>query len=99
MDTGAAIILFAPIIAPILYQVGVQPIHFATLMLVNLTLGLITPPVGVVLYSACSVGNRKFEAVVRELVPFIIISFVVLMLVTYIPAVSTTLPSIFGFLD
>lgn len=99
MDTGAAIILFAPIIAPVLYQVGIHPIHFATLMLVNLTLGLITPPVGVVLYSACSVGKRRFENVVKELVPFIVFSFAVLLLVTYIPAVSTILPKMFGFLD
>lgn len=98
MDTGAAIILFAPILGPIFTKVGIHPIHFAIMMLTNLTLGLITPPVGVVLYSACSVGKRKFEDVVKALVPFFIISFLVLLLVTYIPFFSTWLPVKFGFI-
>jgi len=98
MDTGAAIILFAPIIAPIMYQVGIHPVHFAVVMLLNLTLGLITPPVGVVLYSAAAVGKLRFEGVVSALVPFLIISVVVLALVCLIPAISTFLPGIAGFL-
>lgn len=81
MDTGAAIILFAPILAPIMYEVGVHPVHFAIVVLLNLTLGLITPPVGVVLYSATAVGKRKFEDVVKSLIPFLIISFSVLAIV------------------
>ena len=99
MDTGAAIILFAPILGPIFYQIGIHPVHFAVLMLVNLTVGLVTPPVGVVLYAACSVGKRKFENVVRELVPFFILSGICLLLVTYIPFFSTWLPTVLGFME
>ena len=98
MDTGAAIILFAPILAPILYKVGITPVHFAVVMLVNLTLGLITPPVGVVLYTAASVGHLKFENVVKELMPFIIISVIVLAVICFVPGITTLLPRISGFL-
>ena len=98
MDTGAAIILFAPILAPIMYEVGVHPVHFAVVVLLNLTLGLITPPVGVVLYSATAVGKRKFEDVVKSLIPFLIISFSVLAIVCLIPACTLLLPGMFGFL-
>ena len=98
MDTGAAIILFAPILAPIMYEVGVHPVHFAIVVLLNLTLGLITPPVGVVLYSATAVGKRKFEDVVKSLIPFLIISFSVLAIVCLIPACTLLLPGMFGFL-
>lgn len=98
MDTGAAIILFVPILAPIMYEVGIHPVHFAVVVLLNLTLGLITPPVGVVLYSATAVGKRKFESVVRAMVPFLIISFAVLALVSLFPACTLLLPQILGFL-
>lgn len=99
MDTGAAIILFAPILAPIMYKVGVHPVHFAMVMLLNLTLGLITPPVGVVLYSTCLVGKRRFEDVIRQLVPFLILGFIVLFLVTYIPETVLFIPRLMGFIE
>lgn len=98
MDTGAAIILFAPILAPIVYEVGVHPVHFAVIMLLNLTLGLITPPVGVVLYSASAVGGRRLEDVIKALIPFLIISFIALGLVTVVDVFTLTLPQVFGFL-
>lgn len=98
MDTGAAIILFAPILAPIMYQVGIHPVHFAIIMLVNLTLGLITPPVGVVLYAAASVAKEQFESVVSELIPFLIISIVVLALICFVPATVMLLPTLGGFI-
>lgn len=98
MDTGAAIILFAPILAPIMYRVGIHPVHFAVIMLVNLTLGLITPPVGVVLYSTAAVGKVEFESVVKSLVPFLIISVIVLAIICFVPATVTLLPKLGGFL-
>ena len=98
MDTGAAIILFVPILAPIMYEVGVHPVHFAVAVLLNLTLGLITPPVGVVLYSASAVGKRKFEDVVKAMIPFLVISFSVLALVSLFPVWTLFLPKLFGFL-
>ena len=99
MDTGAAIILFAPIIAPIMYKVGIQPVQFAVIMLLNLTIGLITPPVGVVLYAGAAIGKRRFEGVVRALVPFLLLSAIVLALICLVPEISLWLPRISGFLD
>ena len=99
MDTGAAIILFAPILAPIMYKVGIAPVHFAVIMLLNLTIGLVTPPVGVVLYAGAAVGKRKFEDVVKALVPFMILAILVLAIVCFVPQTATWLPTISGFLD
>lgn len=97
METGAAIMLFAPILAPIAYKMGVDPLHFAVMMLVNLTVGLITPPVGVVLYATAAVGKEKFENVVKATMPFIIMGFVVVLVVTYFPPLVLFVPRILGF--
>ena len=96
MESAAAIILFAPILAPIMMKVGVDPIHFAVVMILNLVIGLVTPPVGVVLYATCKVGEISFEALVKALMPFIITSFVVLALVTYLPDLVLALPRFAG---
>lgn len=97
METGAAIVLFAPIIAPIMYKVGIHPIHFAMVMLINLAIGLITPPVGVVLYATSSVGSVKFERIVKAIMPLVIIAFIVVVLVTFIPEITLFLPRLLGF--
>lgn len=97
MDTGAAIILFAPIIGPVLTACGVNPIHLAMVTIMNLTIGLLTPPVGLVLYTAVNVGKRPFGSVVKAFVPFIIISYVALFVVTFIPAIVTFIPELCGF--
>jgi tripartite ATP-independent transporter DctM subunit len=98
MECGAAIILFAPILAPIMYRVGIHPVHFAVVMIINLTLGLITPPVGVILYATASVGKLKFEELVKACLPLIIMALIVLALVTYIPAISLFVPRMFGLI-
>jgi tripartite ATP-independent transporter DctM subunit len=98
METGAAIILFAPILAPIAVRMGVHPIHFAIVMILNLVIGLITPPVGVVLYATCKVGDISFEDLVRALVPYFFISFIVLAFVTYIPEIALYLPRLVGLI-
>jgi tripartite ATP-independent transporter DctM subunit len=98
MECGAAIILFAPILAPIMYHVGIHPVHFAVVMIINLTLGLITPPVGVILYATASVGKIKFEELVKACLPLIIMALIVLALVTYIPAISLFVPRMFGLI-
>jgi tripartite ATP-independent transporter DctM subunit len=95
METGAAVILFAPILAPVMYQVGVHPIQFAMVMILNLTIGLLTPPVGVVLYAVASVGKEKFERVVHATLPLIGMAFIVQLLVTFIPEISLFLPRLF----
>ena len=96
METGAAILLFAPILAPIMYKVGVDPIHFAMVMLINLALGLITPPVGVVLYATTAVGGVKFEALVKKIMPLVCLGFIVVILVTFIPEITLFLPRLLG---
>lgn len=96
MEMGAAIILFAPILGPMMAKVGVHPIHFAIIMILNLVIGLLTPPVGVVLYATCAVGNISFEDLNRALLPFLIISFLVLILVTFVPDSVLLLPRLAG---
>ncbi|MCR4402755.1 MAG: TRAP transporter large permease [Firmicutes bacterium] len=98
METGAAIILFAPILAPIMARIGVHPIHFAIVMILNLVIGLITPPVGVVLYATCAVGEISFERLNRALAPLLLISFVVLAIVTLVPDLVLFLPRLVGLI-
>ena len=97
MDTGAAIILFAPIIGPVLTSVGINPIHLAMVTIMNLTIGLLTPPVGLVLFTAVNVGKRPFGAVVKAFMPFIVISYLALIVVTFCPAIVTFIPNLVGF--
>lgn len=98
METGAAIILFAPILAPIMVRMGIHPIHFAIVMILNLVIGLITPPVGVVLYATCKVGEVSFEKLVKALVPYLVISFTVLALVSFVPDIVLFLPRFAGLI-
>ncbi len=99
METSAAILLFVPILAPIVTAMGVHPVHFAVIVIVNLTVGLITPPVGVVLYAVANVGKEKFENVVRATMPFILMGFGLVILLTFIPELCLFLPRVMGFLD
>lgn len=99
METSAAILLFVPILAPIVTAMGVHPVHFAIIVIVNLTVGLITPPVGVVLYAVANVGKEKFENVVKTTMPFILMGFGLVILLTFVPELCLFLPRIMGFLD
>ncbi|MFR9602691.1 MAG: TRAP transporter large permease, partial [Rikenellaceae bacterium] len=96
MDMTPAILIFTPIFLPIVTAMGMDPIHFGIMMVLNLSLGLCTPPVGSVLFIGCSVAGTKIENVVKPLLPMFIAMFVVLMMVTYIPAISMWLPRILG---
>jgi tripartite ATP-independent transporter DctM subunit len=98
MEAGAAIILFAPILGPIMYHVGIHPVHFAVVMILNLVLGMVTPPVGVVLYATTAVGKIKFEELVKAVMPLVWFAFIVLALVTYIPEVVLFIPRLVGLL-
>jgi tripartite ATP-independent transporter DctM subunit len=97
MDLAPLLLICAPILLPVAVQFGVDPIHFGMIMLVNLGLGLVTPPVGSVLFVGCAVGKVKIEEVVRTIWPFYLAMLVVLGLVTYIPALSLWLPSFLTF--
>jgi tripartite ATP-independent transporter DctM subunit len=98
MEAGAAIILFAPILGPIMYHVGIHPVHFAVVMILNLVLGMVTPPVGVVLYATTAVGKIKFEELVKAIMPLVWFAFIVLAIVTYIPEVVLFIPRLVGLL-
>ncbi|MGP4954704.1 TRAP transporter large permease [Pseudomonas helleri] len=94
MDMAPLILILTPILLPVIIGIGVDPVHFGMIMLVNLGIGLITPPVGAVLFVGAAVGKVTIESTVKALLPFYLALFGVLMLVTYVPAISLWLPSL-----
>jgi C4-dicarboxylate transporter DctM subunit len=96
METLAAIIILTPILLPVVVAVGVDPVHFGIVVIVNLAIGLVTPPVGVNLFVGARVGGSTLEAVSKGSIPFLIAMFIVLALVTYVPALSLFLPQLMG---
>ncbi|ROP58212.1 tripartite ATP-independent transporter DctM subunit [Enterobacter sp. BIGb0383] len=96
MDMAPLILILTPVLLPVTNSLGIDPVHFGMIMLVNLGIGLITPPVGSVLFVASAVSKQTIEQVVKAMLPFYAILFFVLMLVTYIPAISLFLPTFFG---
>src|SRR5476649_268080 len=94
MDMAPLILILTPILLPVVVSIGVDPVHFGMIMLVNLGIGLITPPVGAVLFVGAAIGRVSIESTVRALLPFYAALFLVLMLVTYVPAISLWLPSV-----
>ncbi len=98
MDMTPAVLIFTPIFLPIVTsQLGLDPIHFGIIMILNLNIGLCTPPVGSVLFIGCSVAKLKIQDVIKPIIPFFIAMIVVLLLVTYIPSISLIIPKLFGF--
>lgn len=94
MDMAPLILILTPILLPLVVKLGVDPVHFGMIMMVNLGIGLLTPPVGAVLFVGAAVGKLKIEAVVRALYPFFGALLLVLALVTYVPAISLWLPNL-----
>ena len=92
MDMAPLLLICAPILLPVVQTFGVDPVHFGVIMLVNLGIGLVTPPVGSVLFVGCAVAKLSIEQVVRKIWPFYVAMFIVLMIVTYVPAISVWLP-------
>lgn len=96
LDAGPAIIILGPILGPVFINMGVDPVHFAMIMSVNLTVGLATPPMGLVLFVASSVSGEKVETISRAILPFLAVEIFVIFLITYFPAVSMTIPRLLG---
>ena len=92
MDMAPLILILTPILMPVIVGIGVDPVQFGMIMLVNLGIGLITPPVGAVLFVGSAIGKVSIESTVKALLPFYAMLFLVLMLVTYVPAISLWLP-------
>ncbi len=97
LDAGPAIIILGPILGPVFVSLGVDPVHFAIIMSVNLTVGLATPPMGLVLFVASSVSGEKVETISKAILPFLAIEVVVIFLITFFPALSLTVPRWMGY--
>ncbi|NDP64413.1 TRAP transporter large permease [Polaromonas sp.] len=88
IETSAAIIVLAPILAPVAMHFGIDPVHFGMIMVVNLAMGMITPPFGVNLFAACTVARISLDRMVKDLIPFVLVILVCLMIITYVPVLS-----------
>ncbi len=98
MDAGPAIMILGPVLAPTMIKMGIHPLHFAIVMCVNLTVGLATPPLGLILFVASGLTGLTIESIVKELFPFLLIEIMVIFLITYIPAFSMAIPTLLGLL-
>ncbi|WP_366924416.1 TRAP transporter large permease [Metallumcola ferriviriculae] len=94
LETNAAIIILAPIFYPVIVQMGIDPVHFGVIMVINLAIGMITPPLGVNLFVACGITKLSIERVIKANWLYLLISLVALGVITYIPAISLWLPTL-----
>jgi len=99
MDMAPALLIFTPIFMPVVRSIGMSEIQYGVMMVMNLSIGTVTPPVGSVLFVGCSIAKLKVEDVVKHLVPFFVTIFAALMLITYIPAFSEWLPRAVGLIE
>lgn len=93
MDPTPAVLIFTPIFLPIVQSFGMHPVHFGLMMVMNLCVGTLTPPVGAILFAGCKIANVKIEQVIKLLLPFFGVVLICLLLVTYIPALSLGIPN------
>ena len=99
MDMAPALLIFTPIFLPIAKSLGMDPIQFGVMIVMNLSIGTITPPVGNVLFVGCSVAKLQVEDVMKKLLPFFLAIVAALLFVTFVPSLSTWLPTVLGLLD
>lgn len=99
MDMTPAVLIFTPIFLPVVVQLGISPLHFGIMMVLNLCIGLCTPPVGAVLFVGCGIAKTTIAQLIRPLMPMYLAMIVALMLVTYVPEISEFLPRYFGLID
>jgi tripartite ATP-independent transporter DctM subunit len=97
MDMTPAVLIFTPIFLPIVTGLGMHPIHFGIVMIMNLCIGICTPPVGSCLFVGCGIANTTITKVIRPLMPFFISMIIVLLITTYVPWLSLVIPKLFGF--
>ncbi len=94
MDTTPAILILAPILMPVAASIGVDPIHFGLIMVTNLAIGFITPPLGINLFVACRIADAPMETILKGILPFIAVMLGCLALITYIPDIVMFLPNL-----
>lgn len=99
MDMAPALLIFTPILLPVVHSLGMSDIQFGVMMVMNLSVGTITPPVGNVLFVGCSQAKLRVEDVIKPILPFFAAIFVALMMITFIPGLSEWLPSVLGLID
>jgi tripartite ATP-independent transporter DctM subunit len=97
MDMTPAVLIFTPIFLPVAVELGIDPIHFGIMMVLNLCIGLCTPPVGSVLFVGCGIAGTTISKMVKPLLPFYVAMIIALIIVTYIPEISMFLPKFFGY--
>lgn len=97
IETAANILLWAPVFAPLAVEIGIDPLHFAVIMLLNLAIGMITPPLGVTLFVAASIADSSLEDISKSVVPFILVELLVLVAVVLIQDLSLLIPQLFGY--
>ena len=95
MDMSPLIVITTPILLPVVMEVGVDPVHFGIIMMLNLGMGLVTPPVGSVLFVGAAIGKIPVEKAIRTIWPFYCALLLALMLITFVPQLSLTLPGLF----
>jgi len=94
METLAVVIILAPILLPVVTAYGMSPVHFGIIMVINLAIGFVTPPLGANLFVACQVADISFERISRSIVPLIIVMVVALIIITFVPQISMFLPNL-----
>jgi C4-dicarboxylate transporter DctM subunit len=95
METTASLIILTPVFLPLAIELGIDPIHFGAIMVLNLVIGLTTPPLGVCLFISSGIADISLERISRAIVPFLLGAIAVLLLVTYIPSLSMWIPHLF----
>ncbi|MBN2059939.1 MAG: TRAP transporter large permease [Deltaproteobacteria bacterium] len=98
MELTASLIILAPVLLPLMSEIGVDPLHFGVIIVLNLVIGLTTPPVGVCLFIACSIGKIKMESLSKALIPFLLASVAVLLICTYWEGLVMAIPKMFGYI-
>lgn len=97
METTASLIILTPVLLPLMNEIGVDPLHFGVIIVLNLVIGLTTPPVGVCLFIACAIGEIKLEQITKAILPFLFASIIVLLIVTYWESMIMVIPKLFGY--
>ena len=97
LDAGPAVLVLGPVLGPMFIDLGIHPLHFAVVMCVNVTVGLATPPMGLVLFVAAAVSRERVETIAWQMLPFLAVEILVIFLITYFPGLSLTLPRWLGF--
>jgi C4-dicarboxylate transporter DctM subunit len=98
LEGGAAIIILAPTLLAVATAVGIQPLHFGLVMVLNIVVGLLTPPLGVCLFVVCGVTGLSLSRITKAVLPFLALEFAVLLLVTYVPGVILAIPTWLGYM-